>query len=71
MSSEEISSLYQSGSFSNQSCFFPKDWQMANNKEQLLFNELISAAYQALISTSTPEGRSNLLNASTVLDEDV
>lgn len=28
-------------------------------------------AYQALISTSTPEGKSNLLSASTVFEEDV
>jgi hypothetical protein len=31
----------------------------------------ISEGYYALISTSTPEGRSNLLRASTVREEEV
>lgn len=45
-------------------------------KPELLFQlrlggSLLNQFYQALISTSTPEGKSNLLKASTVLDDDV
>jgi hypothetical protein len=50
--------------------FKNQNWQM---KYFILFHFSLwkNDFYQALISTSTPEGKSSLLNASTVLEEEV
>lgn len=39
-------------------------------KERILYNHGLSARYHTLISTSTPEGSSNFIRASTVLEEE-
>ena len=50
-------------------------WQMKIIYKELVFAYSLqlkaNSFYQALISTSTPDGRSNLLSASTVLEEEV
>jgi hypothetical protein len=41
------------------------------NKKELISTVPANAVNYAFISTSTPEGKSSLLNASTVLDDEV